>query len=86
LLVVTFDENAGGTAKPIPTIIVGANVRPVSIPSGSTTTSCFAPSRTSMDCPRLAAPKPHPHCRRFGRARRFGEAVATAAERLVLRQ
>jgi hypothetical protein len=28
LLVVTFDENAGGTAKPIPTIIVGANVRP----------------------------------------------------------
>jgi hypothetical protein len=28
LLVVTFDENAGGTAKSIPTIIVGANVRP----------------------------------------------------------
>lgn len=28
LLVVTFDENAGGTVKSIPTIIVGANVRP----------------------------------------------------------
>jgi hypothetical protein len=28
LLIVTFDENAGGTAKSIPTIIVGANVRP----------------------------------------------------------
>ena len=27
LLVVTFDENAGGTVKSIPTIIVGANVR-----------------------------------------------------------
>jgi hypothetical protein len=26
LPVVTFDENAGGTAKSIPTIIVGANV------------------------------------------------------------
>ena len=28
LLIVTFDENAGGTVKSIPTIIVGANVRP----------------------------------------------------------
>jgi Phosphoesterase family len=28
LLIVTFDENAGGTANSIPTIIVGANVRP----------------------------------------------------------
>jgi phosphatidylinositol-3-phosphatase len=28
LLIVTFDENAGGSAKSIPTIIVGANVRP----------------------------------------------------------
>ncbi len=28
LLIVTFDENAGGTAHSIPTIIVGANVRP----------------------------------------------------------
>jgi Phosphoesterase family len=28
LLVVTFDENAGGTAHSIPTIFVGANVRP----------------------------------------------------------
>jgi hypothetical protein len=28
LLVVTFDENAGGTVKSIPTIIVGTNVRP----------------------------------------------------------
>jgi len=28
LLVVTFDENAGGTVKSIPTSIVGANVRP----------------------------------------------------------
>jgi hypothetical protein len=27
-LVVTFDENAGGAVDPIPTIIVGANVRP----------------------------------------------------------
>jgi hypothetical protein len=27
-LLVIFDENAGGTAKSIPTIIVGANVRP----------------------------------------------------------
>jgi hypothetical protein len=27
-LVVTFDENAGGAVNPIPTIIVGANVRP----------------------------------------------------------
>ena len=27
-LVVTFDENAGGTVKPIPTIIVGDHVRP----------------------------------------------------------
>ena len=25
LLIVTFDENAGGTVKSIPTIIVGAN-------------------------------------------------------------
>jgi acid phosphatase len=28
LLIVTFDENAGGSVKSIPTIIVGANVRP----------------------------------------------------------
>jgi len=28
LLIVTFDENAGGTANPIATIIVGKNVRP----------------------------------------------------------
>ena len=28
LLVITFDENAGGTVHSIPTIIVGANVRP----------------------------------------------------------
>jgi hypothetical protein len=28
LLIVTFDENAGGTAHSIPTVIVGANVRP----------------------------------------------------------
>jgi phosphatidylinositol-3-phosphatase len=28
LLIVTFDENAGGTVKSIPKIIVGANVRP----------------------------------------------------------
>jgi Phosphoesterase family len=28
LLIVTFDENAGGTVKPIATIIVGENVRP----------------------------------------------------------
>jgi phosphatidylinositol-3-phosphatase len=28
LLIVTFDENAGGTVKPIPTIIVGDHVRP----------------------------------------------------------
>jgi phosphatidylinositol-3-phosphatase len=28
LLIVTFDENAGGRVKPIFTIIVGANVRP----------------------------------------------------------
>jgi hypothetical protein len=28
LLIVTFDENAGGSAHSIPTIIVGANVRP----------------------------------------------------------
>jgi len=28
LLIVTFDENAGGTVKSIPTIIVGAGVRP----------------------------------------------------------
>jgi phosphatidylinositol-3-phosphatase len=27
-LVVTFDENAGGTVNPIPTIIVGDHVRP----------------------------------------------------------
>ena len=27
-LVVTFDENAGGTGHPIPTIIVGAGIRP----------------------------------------------------------
>jgi acid phosphatase len=31
-LVVTFDENAGGAVNPIPTIIVGANVRPGSYP------------------------------------------------------
>jgi acid phosphatase len=28
LLIVTFDENAGGSTHSIPTIIVGANVRP----------------------------------------------------------
>jgi hypothetical protein len=28
LLIVTFDENAGGSVKSIPTIIIGANVRP----------------------------------------------------------
>ena len=28
LLVVTFDENAGGSVQPIPTIIVGAGIRP----------------------------------------------------------
>jgi acid phosphatase len=27
-LIVTFDENAGGTVNPIPTIIVGDHVRP----------------------------------------------------------
>jgi acid phosphatase len=27
-LIVTFDENAGGTVNPIPTIILGDHVRP----------------------------------------------------------
>ena len=58
LLIVTFDENAGGTVKPIPTIIVGAGTARASTASGSTTTRCFAPSRMCTACRRLATRRP----------------------------
>jgi hypothetical protein len=53
-LVVTFDENAGGTVNPIPTIIIGDHVSPGPTPRRSTTTPCSAPSRTRTGCPRSA--------------------------------
>ena len=67
LLIVTFDENAGGSAKSIPTIIVGANVRRGSMPIGSTTTSCFALWRTYTDCLPLAARSRFPTLDDLGR-------------------
>jgi hypothetical protein len=45
-----FDENAGRTGNPIPTIIVGDHVVPAAMPRRSTTTRCSAPSRTPRCC------------------------------------
>jgi hypothetical protein len=51
-----FDENAGRTGNPIPTIIVGDHVVRAAMPRRSTTTRCSAPSRTPR-CRRVPVSK-----------------------------
>jgi phosphatidylinositol-3-phosphatase len=58
LLIVTFDENAGGRVKPIFTIIVGANVRPDVYGEWLNHYSLLHTIEDAYGLPHSAAPKP----------------------------